>query len=97
MTKLFAGRCAVVTGGGRGIGREVCLSMATLGANIVVNDIGGGSDTVSIDHGPADKVVEEITSLGGIAVPNYDTVTDFKAAQNIIETCIKSFGKIERN
>jgi NAD(P)-dependent dehydrogenase (short-subunit alcohol dehydrogenase family) len=95
MKKFLDGKCVVVTGGGRGIGREVCLGMARQGANIVVNDIGGGTDTLSFDRGPADQVVEEIKNLGGKAVPNYDSVTDFKAAQNIVETCISSFGKID--
>lgn len=95
MKKFLDGKSVVVTGGGRGIGREVCLGMARQGANIVVNDIGGGSDTLSFDRGPADQVVEEIKNLGGKAVPNYDSVTDFKAAQNIVETCISSFGKID--
>jgi NAD(P)-dependent dehydrogenase (short-subunit alcohol dehydrogenase family) len=95
MTKLLEGKCAVVTGGGRGIGREVCLAMANQGANIVVNDIGGGTDTLSFDRVPSDQVVQEIKNMGGTAVPNYDSVTDFKAAQNIIETCVNSFGKID--
>lgn len=95
MKNLLDGKCAVVTGGGRGIGREVCLAMASQGASIVVNDIGGGADTMSFDRCPSDQVVEEIKKSGGIAVPNYDTVTDFNAAKNIIETCVNNFGKID--
>jgi NAD(P)-dependent dehydrogenase (short-subunit alcohol dehydrogenase family) len=95
MIKLLDGKCAVITGGGRGIGREVCLAMARQGVNVVVNDIGGGENTLCLDNGPADKVVEEIKKLGGTAVPNYDSVTDFNAAQNIVETCVSNFGKID--
>ena len=95
MTKWLEGKCAVVTGGARGIGREICLGMARQGANVVVNDIGGGADTISLDREPADRVVEEIGEIGGKAVASYDTVTDFNAAQKIIETCVQSFGRID--
>ena len=95
MTKWLEGKCAVVTGGGRGIGREICLGMVRQGAKVVVNDIGGGADTITLDRGPADQVVEELRELGGTAVASYDTVTDFNAAQRIIETCVRSFGRID--
>src|SRR5512136_3193774 len=95
MTKWLEGKCAVVTGGGRGIGREICLGMVRQGAKVVVNDIGGGADTISLDHGPADRVVEELRELGGMAVASYETVTDFNAAQRIMETCVHSFGRID--
>jgi NAD(P)-dependent dehydrogenase (short-subunit alcohol dehydrogenase family) len=95
MTGWLEGKCAVVTGGARGIGREICLGMARQGARVVVNDIGGGADTISLDREPADRVVEEIRKLGGTSVASYDTVTDFNAAQKIIETCVKSFGRID--
>jgi 3-oxoacyl-[acyl-carrier protein] reductase len=93
--RILEGKCAVITGGGRGIGREVCLAMARQGAKVVVNDIGGGADTLSLDRGPADEVVEEIKKLGGLAVPSYDSVTNFRDAQNIIEKCVSNFGKID--
>jgi NAD(P)-dependent dehydrogenase (short-subunit alcohol dehydrogenase family) len=95
MTKWLEGKCAVITGGGRGIGREICLGMARQGAKVLVNDIGGGADTVSLDRGPADRVVEEIRELGEASMASYDTVTDFKAAKKIIETCVRSFGRID--
>jgi hypothetical protein len=69
--------------------------MVRQGAKVVVNDIGGGADTVSLDHEPADQVVEEIRGLGGTAVASYNSVTDFKAAQEIVETCIRRFGNID--
>jgi NAD(P)-dependent dehydrogenase (short-subunit alcohol dehydrogenase family) len=95
MTKWLEGKCAVITGGGRGIGREICLGMARQGAKVLVNDIGGGADTVSLDRGPADRVVEEIRELGEASMASYDTVTDFKAAKKIIETCVRNFGRID--
>jgi NAD(P)-dependent dehydrogenase (short-subunit alcohol dehydrogenase family) len=95
MTTWLQGKCAIVTGGGRGIGREICLAMARQGAKVVVNDIGGGRNTISLDRGPADSVVDEIKELGGKAVPSYDSVTDFKAAHNIVETCFSSFGRVD--
>lgn len=95
MTRWLEGKYAVVTGGGRGIGREICLGMARQGASVVVNDIGGGADTITLDREPADRVVEEIRALGGTSVASYDTVTDFNAAQKIVETCVRSFGRID--
>lgn len=94
MTQWLEGKCAVVTGGARGIGREICLGMVRQGAKVVVNDIGGGADTISLDHGPADQVVEELRGLGGNAVASCDTVTDFNAARRIIESCVHAFGRI---
>jgi 3-oxoacyl-[acyl-carrier protein] reductase len=95
MNRWLEGKCAVVTGGGRGIGREICLGMVRQGAKVVVNDIGGGADTISLDPGPANQVVEELRKMGGTAVASCETVTDFHAAQKIIETCIQSFGRID--
>jgi NAD(P)-dependent dehydrogenase (short-subunit alcohol dehydrogenase family) len=95
MGRWLEGKSAVITGGGRGIGREICLAMARQGVKVVVNDIGGGADNVSLDQGPANQVVDEIRKLGGIAVPDYNSVTDFKAAKDIVETCLNSFGRID--
>jgi NAD(P)-dependent dehydrogenase (short-subunit alcohol dehydrogenase family) len=94
MTKCLEGKCAVVTGSARGIGREICLGMVRQGAKVVVNDIGGGADTITPDRGPAEQVAEELRELGGTAVASHDTVTDFNAARRIIETCVDSFGGI---
>jgi len=95
MTGLLEGKCAVITGGGRGIGRETALSFAKHGARVVVNDLGTSNEGNGADRAPADEVVVEIVKAGGDAVANYDNVADFSAAENIINTCIKNFGKID--
>lgn len=95
MSNDLAGKCAVVTGGGGGIGREICLAFARQGMKVMVNDIGGGKDTVSFDPEPADRVVSEIKESGGTAVANYNSVTDFNASRKMIETCVELFGRID--
>ena len=67
---LFEGRVAIVTGAGRGIGREHALLLASEGASVVVNDLGGATDGSGSDAGPAEQVAEEIRSRGGVAVAN---------------------------
>src|SRR5581483_1991031 len=86
---------AVITGSGRGIGREFALCMAREGASIVINDVGVSLDGRGSEEDPAAQVCKEIEALGGKAVPNYDSVTDFAAAENIIKTAVDSFGKID--
>jgi NAD(P)-dependent dehydrogenase (short-subunit alcohol dehydrogenase family) len=92
---LLDGRVAVVTGAGRGIGREVALCLATEGARVVVNDIGVGLDGQGGGADPADQVCAEITKAGGEAIPNRDSVSDFEAAGRMIGTAIDSFGQID--
>src|SRR5215468_10006734 len=92
---LLEGKVAIVTGAGRGIGREHALLMAKLGAKIVVNDLGAHFDgTGAATATPAQEVVAEIKKGGGDAIANGDNVADFKAAKNIIQTAIKTFGKL---
>ncbi len=95
MAGLLEGKCAVITGAGRGQGRLIAMAMAEQGAKVVVNDLGGGVDGTGSDRTPADEVVADIGKAGGTAVANYDDVADFDAAANIINTCIKSFGRID--
>lgn len=95
MAGLLKGKVAIVTGAGRGIGREEALALAKEGAKVVVNDVGGGFDGKGQHHGPADDVVKEIKEMGGEAVPNYDDVSNFNAAKRIIDTAIESFGKLD--
>jgi len=92
---LLEGRSAVVTGAGRGIGRDIALCLAAEGAKVVVNDVGvslGGEGTT---EDPAAQVCKEIEAAGGTAVPNHDSVSDFEAAGNIIKTAVDAFGGID--
>ena len=95
MTKLCEGRIAVVTGAGRGIGREHALMLAHNGAKVVVNDLGGDVDGSGGDLSPAQQVVNEITEAGGEAVVNGDDVSDFDGAKRMIDTAIEHFGGLD--
>ncbi len=92
---LLEGRVAVVTGAGRGIGRDIALCLASEGASVVVNDIGVALSGEGTDEDPSDEVVNEITSRGGKAVTSRDPVDDFEAAGRIIATAVDAFGKID--
>jgi NAD(P)-dependent dehydrogenase (short-subunit alcohol dehydrogenase family) len=94
MTKLCEGRIAIVTGAGRGIGREHALSLAAHGAKVVVNDLGGNTDGTGSDISPAQQVVDEITAMGGEAVANGDSVSSWEGAQRLINTAIETFGDL---
>jgi NAD(P)-dependent dehydrogenase (short-subunit alcohol dehydrogenase family) len=94
MAKLLEGKVAIVTGAGRGLGRGEALAMAKEGAKLVVNDFGGGFDGTGKAAGPAEDVCKEIRALGGEAVPNFADVTSFQETKELIETAIKSFGKL---
>jgi NAD(P)-dependent dehydrogenase (short-subunit alcohol dehydrogenase family) len=94
MTKLCEGRVAIVTGAGRGIGREHALSLAEHGAKVVVNDLGGNVDGSGGDLSPAQQVVEEIKAMGGEAVANGDSVSSWEGAQRLINTAIETFGDL---
>jgi 3-oxoacyl-[acyl-carrier protein] reductase len=89
------GRAAVVTGGGRGIGRGIALLLAQQGASVVVCDPGVGRGGEKTDERPADDVVAEIVKAGGKAVANYDSVADYLKAGLMINQCIETFGKID--
>src|SRR5207302_7835516 len=92
---LLDGRVAVVTGAGRGIGRGIALELAKEGAKVVVNDAGVETDGRGGSEDPAALVVKEIEQLGGEGAPNYDDVSKFDAARNIVQTAIDSFGTID--
>jgi NAD(P)-dependent dehydrogenase (short-subunit alcohol dehydrogenase family) len=92
---LLDGRVAVVTGSGRGIGRDLALCLADEGAAVVVNDVGVSLDGRGTEEDPAAQVCKEIAAAGGQAVPSYDSVTDFEAAARIVDTAVQSFGKID--
>ena len=88
------GRIAVITGAGRGIGREHALLFAREGAKVVVNDLGGAEDGSGADTGPGPEVAEEIKALGGEAVANTDNVADFDGAERLIQTAVDTFGDL---
>lgn len=88
-------KVAVVTGAGRGIGRGIALLLAEEGAAVVVNDLGGGVDGSGSDATPAQETVNLIKANGGRALANADSVAEFKAAENIIQTAVKEFGRID--
>jgi NAD(P)-dependent dehydrogenase (short-subunit alcohol dehydrogenase family) len=92
MTQLLDGKVAIVTGAGRGIGREHALSLARHGAKVVVNDLGGATDGTGSDLTPAQQVVEEITAAGGEAVADGHNVADFAAAKAMVDAAIETFG-----
>ena len=88
------GRVAIITGAGRGIGREHALLFAAEGAKVVVNDRGGGNDGAGVDQSPANEVVAEIKELGGDAVANGDDVADWEGAQRMVNQAIDAFGDL---
>jgi NAD(P)-dependent dehydrogenase (short-subunit alcohol dehydrogenase family) len=93
--RLCEGRICIVTGGGRGIGRQHSLMLAEHGAKVVVNDFGGGRDGTGGDPGPANEVVEEITAAGGEAVANTADVSDFAAAGALVQQAIDTYGGLD--
>lgn len=89
------GKVAVVTGAGRGIGREHALLFAREGAAVVVNDLGGDNAGEGADRGPAQEVVDEIVAADGRAVANGDSVALWDGAKNLVEQAISEFGKLD--
>jgi NAD(P)-dependent dehydrogenase (short-subunit alcohol dehydrogenase family) len=91
---LLDGRVAIVTGAGRGIGREEALLLARHGAKVVVNDLGGGHDGAGADASPAAQVVAAIKAAGGEAVTNTESVADWKAAERMVRQAVDTFGAL---
>jgi NAD(P)-dependent dehydrogenase (short-subunit alcohol dehydrogenase family) len=89
------GKVAVVTGAGRGIGREIARLLAHHGARVVVNDYGGTEAGSGQSATPADEVVSEIKAAGGEAAPNYDSVATMGGGQKIVQTAVDVFGRID--
>ena len=89
------GRVAVITGAGRGIGREHALLFAREGARVVVNDLGGSADGAGSDAGPAQEVVDEIRAAGGDAVANTDNVAQWDGAKNLVTQAIDTYGRLD--
>ncbi|MEX2626968.1 MAG: SDR family oxidoreductase [Ilumatobacteraceae bacterium] len=94
MSDLCEGRVAIVTGAGRGIGREHALSLARHGAKVVVNDLGGAVDGSGSDLTPAEQVVAEIVGAGGEAIANTDNVADWEGAQRLVNAAVETFGDL---
>ena len=89
------GRVCIVTGAGRGIGREYALMMADRGANVVVNDVGGSRDGSGTDAGPAQQVVDEIVAAGGVALANTDDIATWGGGERIVNQAIEAFGALD--
>ncbi len=92
---LLDGRVAIVTGGGRGIGRSHCLELARQGAALVVNDYGVALDGTAEIENPADSVVSEIEALGGTAIANHSSVSDWEAAKALVDEAADHFDGLD--
>lgn len=92
---LCEGRVAIVTGAGRGIGRAHALLLGSEGARVVVNDVGAERDGTGNDIAVAQQVVNEITSAGGLAVANTDSVSSWEGARRLVDTAIDHFGRLD--
>ncbi|MEY2589312.1 MAG: hypothetical protein QOJ67_1296, partial [Acidimicrobiaceae bacterium] len=95
MTGMCEGRVAIVTGAGRGIGREYALMLAEQGAKVLVNDLGAARDGTGADASPAQQVVDEIKAMGGEAAVNGADVSDFAAAEEMIDQAVDTFGGLD--
>ncbi|NEW98345.1 SDR family NAD(P)-dependent oxidoreductase [Rhodopseudomonas sp. BR0G17] len=95
MAKALDGKVIIVTGAGRGIGREIALLAAREGAKVVVNDPGVASDGSGTDAAPAEQVVKEIKKEGGTAVANFETVAEAIPASKIVKQAVDTYGKLD--
>ena len=95
LAKNLAGKSAIVTGAGRGIGRGIAMLLAKEGASVIVNDPGVGRGGEAEDTSPADDVVAEITAAGGTAIANKDSVAGYANAGRMIKQCVDTYGKLD--
>ena len=92
---MLAGKVIIVTGAGRGIGRDIALAMAREGARVVVNDLGVKLDGAAEETSPADDVVAEIRAIGGEALASHDSVAAWEGAQRIVAVAVEGFGRVD--
>ncbi|MCI0545928.1 MAG: SDR family oxidoreductase, partial [Candidatus Rokubacteria bacterium] len=92
---MLDGKTALVTGAGRGIGRGIAIALAGEGAKVVVNDLGASLAGDGTEKGPADQVVNEIVTAGGVAAANYGSVADFAQATAMVEQVTRAWGRID--
>ena len=95
MGSHLEGKSAIVTGAGRGIGRGIAIALASEGASVVVNDLGGSVDGQGSGHSPADEVVATIGEAGGEAQPNYADVADHRQAEGLVRQALDAYGKLD--
>jgi NAD(P)-dependent dehydrogenase (short-subunit alcohol dehydrogenase family) len=92
---MLEGKVAIVTGGGRGLGRAHCLELAAQGAKVVVNDLGVGLHGEDTQESPADEVVGEIKAAGGESVANHGSVSDWTSTEQLISDTVEEFGRLD--
>ena len=92
---MLDGKVVLVTGAGRGIGRDFSIAMAAAGAKVVVNDLGASTDGRDIEGTPAQEVVKEIEANGGEAIANFGSVSDPEQAQQMVQDAIDKFGQLD--
>jgi NAD(P)-dependent dehydrogenase (short-subunit alcohol dehydrogenase family) len=95
VSRICEGRVAIVTGAGRGLGRQHALELARQGAVVVVNDLGASADGVGASSDPANEVVSLIEQMGGQAVANGDDVADFEGARRLVQQAVDTFGGLD--
>jgi NAD(P)-dependent dehydrogenase (short-subunit alcohol dehydrogenase family) len=91
----FDGKVAIITGAGGGLGRSHALDLATRGALVLVNDLGGTVDGTGGSHTAAQKVVDEIVAAGGEAIPNYDSVATPEGGESIVKAALEKWGRVD--